>query len=67
MGYAGNGTPIDRIEAYYYTPNNIRPYKKIYYKVNNLPWQADNDKNSQMDGYAGIIGKNITKLEMYIK
>lgn len=67
MGYAGNGTPIDRIEAYYYTPNDIRPYKKIYYRVNNLPWQTDNDKNSQMDGYAGIIGKNITKLEMYVK
>lgn len=67
MGYAGNGTPIDRIEAYYYTPNNIKPYKKIYYRVNNLPWQADNDKNSKMDGYAGIKGKNITKLEMYIK
>lgn len=66
-GYAGNGTPIDRIEAYYYTPNDIRPYKKIYYRVDNLPWQTDNDKNSQMDGYAGIIGKNITKLEMYIK
>lgn len=67
MGYAGNGKPIDRIEAYYYTPNDIRPYKKIYYRVNNLPWQTDNDKNSQMDGYAGIIGKNITKLEMYVK
>ena len=66
-GYAGNGKPIDRIEVYYYTPNDIRPYKKIYYRANVLPWQSDNDKNSKMDGYAGIIGQNITKLEMYIK
>ena len=66
-GYAGNGKPIDRIEVYYYTPNDIRPYKKIYYRANGLPWQSDNDKNSKMDGYAGIIGQNITKLEMYIK
>lgn len=67
LGYAGNNKPIDAIRIYYNTPSNIRPYKKIYYRVNNLPWQTDNDKNSQMDGYAGIIGKNITKLEMYIK
>lgn len=66
-GWAGNNLAIDLIEVYYNTPGNIRPYKKIYYRVDNLPWQTDNDKNSQMDGYAGIIGKNITKLEMYIK
>ena len=66
-GYAGSGNVIDAIEVYYFTPNDIRPYKKIYYRVNGLPWQSDNDKNSKMDGYAGIIGQNITKLEMYIK
>ena len=27
-GYAGNGLEIDAIEVYYYTPDNIRPYKK---------------------------------------
>ena len=66
-GWAGNNLAIDLIEVYYYTPDNIRPFKKIYYRVDNLPWQTDNDKNSQMDGYAGIMGKNITKLEMYVK
>ena len=66
-GWAGNGEPIALVEVYYYTPDNIRPFKKIYYRVDNLPWQTDNDKNSQMDGYAGIMGKNITKLEMYVK
>lgn len=67
MGYAGNGTPIDRIEAYYYTPNDIRPCKKIKYRVNELPWQYDNEKTNGQDGYGGIIGKNITKLEMIIE
>ena len=67
MGYAGNGTPIDRIEAYYYTPNDIRPCKKIKYRVNELPWQYDNEKINGQDGYGGIIGKNITKLEMIIE
>ena len=66
-GWAGNNLAIDLIEVYYYTPDNIRPFKKIYYRANGLPWQSDNDKNSKMDGYAGIIGQNITKLEMYIK
>ena len=66
-GWAGNNLAIDLIEVYYYTPDNVRPFKKIYYRANGLPWQSDNDKNSKMDGYAGIIGKNITKLEMYIK
>lgn len=66
-GYAGSGNVIDAVEVYYFTPNDIRPYKKIYYRVNDLPWQSDNDKNSKMDGYAGIIGQNITKIEMYIK
>ena len=67
MGYAGNGKPIDRIEVYYYTPNNIRPYKKAKYKVNNYSWQYDNEKTNGQDGYAGIIGKNITKLEIIIE
>ena len=66
-GWAGNDFAIDLIEIYYNTPSDIRPFKKIYYRANGLPWQSDNDKNSKMDGYAGIIGKNITKLEMYIK
>lgn len=65
-GYAGNGRVIDAIEVYYYTPSDIRPYKKIYYRANNLPWQVDNEKSSNMDGYCGIIGQPITKFEAYI-
>lgn len=66
-GYAGNGKPIDRIEIYYYTPSNIRPYKKAKYKVNNYSWQYDNEKINGQDGYAGVFGKNITKLQITIE
>lgn len=66
-GWAGNNLAIDLIEAYYYTPSNIRPFKKVKYRVNGLPWQYDNEKKKGQDGYAGILGKNITKLEMIIE
>ncbi len=66
-GYAGNGKPIDAIQVYYYTPDNIRPYKKAVYKVNNYSWQHDTDTNNGQDGYAGLFGKNITKLQIEIK
>lgn len=66
-GYAGNGKEIDAIEVYYNTPNNIRPYKKAKYKVNNYSWQYDNEKNNNQDGYAGVLGVNITKFQISIE
>ena len=66
-GYAGNGKPIDAIQVYYYTPSNIRPYKKAVYKVNNYGWQNDTDTNNGQDGYAGLFGKNVTKFQISIK
>lgn len=66
-GYAGNGKIIDAIEAYYYTPSNIRPYKKAKYKVNNYPYQYDNEKDNGQDGYAGKFGTNITKFQITIE
>ena len=66
-GYAGNGTPIDRIEVYYFTPNDIRPYKKAKYKVNNYDWQYDNEKTKGQDGYAGVMGVNATKFQITIE
>ena len=70
-GYAGNGKVIDAIEVYYYTPDNIRPYKKAKYKINNYSWQYDNEtKNSpegkKQDGYAGMFGVNATKFQIII-
>lgn len=66
-GYAGNGQPIDRIEVYYNTPNDIRPYKKAKYKVNNYAWQYDNETTNNQDGYAGAKGVAITKFQITIE
>lgn len=65
-GYAGNNKPIDAIEVYYYTPSDIRPYKKAKYKVNNFDWQYDNEKINGQDGYAGQFGTNINKFQIEI-
>lgn len=66
-GYAGNGNIIDCVEVYYYTPNNIRPYKKAKYKVNNYPYQYDNEKTNGQDGYAGVYGVSATKFQITIE
>lgn len=67
-GYAGTGKDIiDAVEVYYYTPNDIRPFKKAKYKVNNYPWQYDNEKNNGQDGYGGKIGVGVTKFQIVIE
>ena len=66
-GYAGNGNIIDCVEVYYYTPKNIRPYKKAKYKVNNYPYQYDNEKKNGQDGYAGVYGVTATKFQIIIE
>ena len=66
-GYAGNGNIIDCVEVYYYTPKNIRPYKKAKYKVNDYPYQYDNEKGNGQDGYAGVYGVSATKFQIAIE
>lgn len=66
-GYAGNGNIIDCVECYYYTPNNIRPYKKAKYKINDYPYQYDNEKKNGQDGYAGVYGVTATKFQIIIE
>ena len=67
-GFGGDGkNVIDAIEVYYYTPNDIRPYKKAKYKVNNYPWQYDNEKTNGQDGYGGVYGVNVTKFQIVIE
>lgn len=66
-GYAGNGNIIDCVEVYYYTPKNIRPYKKAKYKVNDYPYQYDNEKGNGQDGYAGVYGVSATKFQITIE
>ena len=67
-GYAGNGVDIiDTVEVMYYTPDNIRPYKFVKYKVNDYPYQIDLEKKNGMDGYAGVYGVPCTKFQAYIE
>ena len=71
-GYAGNGKPIDAVEEYYYTPDNIRPYKRAKYRVSPLhgdywPWQHDNEKDSSQDGYAGTFGQQLDRFQIVIE
>ena len=66
-GFAGDGKNIiDAVEVYYFTPNDIRPYKYAYYKVNDYPYQKDNIKDAKNDGFAGVKGVPITKFQIYI-
>ena len=67
-GFAGDGNNIiDAVEVYYYTPNDIRPYKKAKYKINDYSWQYDNEKTNGQDGYAGVMGVNITAFQIVIE
>ncbi len=71
-GYAGNGRPIDAVEIYYFTPDGVKPYRFAKYRVSAVngkyyPWQSDNSKENGMDGYAGVIGVEIDKLQIKIE
>ena len=67
-GFGGDGkNVIDAVEVYYYTPNDIRPYKKAKYKVNDYPYQYDNEKLNGQDGYAGVFGVVVTKFQIVIE
>lgn len=65
-GYAGDLGTIDCIRVYYETPNDIRPYKRAKYKVNDYEWQYDNETSNGQDGYAGEIGVSAKKFQIEI-
>jgi hypothetical protein len=70
-GYAGMGgvQPIDAIQAYLFSPNGN---KVIAYKVAPCggtgfwPWQRDDETTGGQDGYAGIFGRLIGKLQAQV-
>ena len=66
-GFAGEGKVIDAIEIYFFTPGDIRPYKRAKYMVNAYSWQYDNEKGQGQDGYAGVLGVPITELRLCIE
>ena len=71
-GYAGNGKLIDAVEIYYYTPNGIKPAKKAKYRVaptgkDYYSWQLDDEKTNGQDGYAGLFGREVGKLQVAVE
>ena len=69
-GWAGDDRPIDCVRIYYDTPQDIiktSGYKKAKYRINNLPWQYDDEKTKGQDGYAGNMGQSAYKLEIIIE
>ena len=77
-GYAGSGNPaekgnaIDGIKIYYKTPQDIvnkYGYYRAAYRVHIagggwLNWQYDTETSNGQDGYAGIFGRAIDKIEV---
>lgn len=74
-GYAGNNKPIDALEVYYYTPEDIvqeSGYKKAVYHVSPVnreyfDWQHDNETENGQDGYAGVFGMPIDRVQIVIE
>ena len=75
-GYAGNGKghPIDGIQVYFETPDDIRPHQQAYYRVSEvgrsgyLHWIEDTSTKNGSDGYAGNLnGKAIDRIQIQVK
>ena len=74
-GYAGNGCVIDALRVYYSTPGDIIEefgYKKAKYRVapaggNYYSWQLDDETSNGQDGYAGMFGKPIDRVQIVIE
>ena len=71
-GFAGDYTDIDMIQVYFYTPDGYI-YKEAVYRVSDLnnityyPVQRDTKKAPGYDGYAGVPGTAIDKLQIWIE
>lgn len=69
-GWAGDNRTIDCVRIYYNTPASIihsTGYKRAKYRINNLPWQYDDETKNKQDGYAGNMGQDAYKLEIIIE
>lgn len=70
-GYAGDkASEIDAIEMYYYTPSG-KPIKRVKYRVSPMgqeyyPFQYDNETKPGQDGYAGLFGQTIDRIQASI-
>ena len=71
-GVLGDGSPIQAVELYYYTPDGYE-YQKVNYRVSSseskeyYAVQIDNETSKNMDGYAGKIGTFVDKFQAWIE
>ena len=72
-GYAGDKEhPIDALECTFYTPEG-EEYKYMHYIASPIDLekfydeQIDAETRDGMDGYAGVLGKAIDKVQMWIE
>lgn len=74
-GYAGNGNVVDALRVYYSTPDDIVEadgYKKAKYRVapverDYYSWQYDDETSNEQDGYAGMFGMPIDRVQIVIE
>lgn len=72
-GFAGVGKPIDLVQVYYYTPDDIVKhygYQQAQYRVAPVrkgyyDWQYDTDTDKGQDGYAGELGVPIDRFQLF--
>ena len=69
-GYAGSGTPIDALQIQYTAPGGKK--LSVKYRVSPLngnyyPYQVGTAKTGGMDGYAGVRGKKLDRLQIVLE
>lgn len=65
-GYAGDGREIDALQIIYTAPSGKK--YKVKYRVapvggNYFGWQFGNEKTNGQDGYAGLFGRSIARIQ----
>ena len=65
-GYAGNGKPIDAIEVIY-NGDKVACYRVSPIGKDYFGWQQNNKVGYGLDGYAGLFGKTIDRVQIEIK
>jgi hypothetical protein len=74
-GYAGDGRLIDAVQIFYNTPQDVvaqSGYQKAKYRVAPIggdyyDWQYDVERTNGQDGYAGLFGRPIDRIQVVIE
>lgn len=70
-GYAGCGRPIDAVEILFAAPPGSCSEQRIRYRVSPVgggywPWQRGGETTGGQDGYAGLFGRRLDRLQITI-